>query len=423
VKQRFYLIPRQRTKLKRTYDELSTAENRPPKFHLSAFAIIISTFTWFSLISVVFTDTINGLGLPPFETFTILSLYYIGTIASAFLGATAKSSRGALLKFWMLLGTVSSLLLLFIDVAMPLSAFLVAVSLGFSIGLGLPSSLAYFTDSIRVENRGLLGGVAYGLVSAAVVTLALLIGVVDFATVVFLLALVRGLGLVLFLLFEKKTEEAAEVLKAPSYTSILGGKTLALYFVPWLMFCLINWMEMPVVEGQFPYELLVLSGVVEVAIAGVSAPISGYFSDKIGRKRVIVTGFVVLGVGYAALGLFPQGIIAQYSYIVLDGVAWGIFASVFFMILWGDVAEDAQKERFYFVGGFPYLLAQFLAMLSQPYFRFIQPNAAFSLASFFLFFAVLPLLYAPEPLPERRLKEREMKEYIERAKKAKEKYT
>jgi len=290
--------------------------------------------------------------------------------------------------------------------------------------------MAYFTDSVRVENRGLMGGIVWGLVTAVVVPLAVVIGMlnyvtvmVDFAEVVTVLALVRGIGLMLFLMFEEKDGKVPEERKTPSYTAILGGRTLALYFVPWLMFCLINWMEMPVIEGQFPYELLALSGAVEVAIAGVSAPISGYFSDKIGRKRVIVTGFVILGVGYAALGLFPQGIIAQYSFIVLDGVAWGIFASVFFMILWGDIAEEARKERFYFVGGFPYLLAQFLAMLSGPYFVFIQPNAAFSLASFFLFFAVLPLLYAPEPLPERRLKEREMKEYIERAKKAKEKYT
>jgi hypothetical protein len=48
--------------------------------------------------------------------------------------------------------------------------------------------------------------------------------------------------------------------------------------------------------------------------------------------------------------------------------------------------------------------------------------AAFSFASFFLFLAVIPLIYAPETLPEKRIKERELREYVEKAKKAKEKH-
>jgi hypothetical protein len=49
--------------------------------------------------------------------------------------------------------------------------------------------------------------------------------------------------------------------------------------------------------------------------------------------------------------------------------------------------------------------------------------AIFSVASFFLFLAVIPLMFAPETLPEKTLKERELKQYVEKAKKTKEKYT
>jgi hypothetical protein len=45
-----------------------------------------------------------------------------------------------------------------------------------------------------------------------------------------------------------------------------------------------------------------------------------------------------------------------------------------------------------------------------------------SIASFFLFLAVIPLFYAPETLPEKEIKERELKGYIEKAKKIKEKH-
>jgi nucleotide-binding universal stress UspA family protein len=46
-----------------------------------------------------------------------------------------------------------------------------------------------------------------------------------------------------------------------------------------------------------------------------------------------------------------------------------------------------------------------------------EPFAVFSFAAFFLFLAVLPLVYAPETLPEKTMKDRELKKYIEKAQK------
>ena len=43
------------------------------------------------------------------------------------------------------------------------------------------------------------------------------------------------------------------------------------------------------------------------------------------------------------------------------------------------------------------------------------PTTIFSFASVFLFLAVLPLIYAPETLPEKNMKERELKTYIKKA--------
>jgi MFS family permease len=392
-------------------------------FSLPAFTVIITTFTWYTLIGTVFPQIVSELHLPGDQSLAVLCLYYSGTIVSAFFGATVMRSRQGVLKLWLVLGIASSLLLLFVGSNPPLSSLLVALFLGPSIGIGLPSCLTYFADAVKTENRGVLGGVAWTIVSVVIFPIAVAMSTLDYVSTVLLLATIRGFGLVVFLLSEKKHEEPPKAQKRPSYATILSRKTLILYFTSWFMFCLVNWVEMPVVNSIFTYELFVLSGSIEVVISGISAPIAGYFSDKIGRKRVIVAGFVLLGIGYAMLGLFPASFFAQYAYVALDGVAWGIFATVFFMTLWGDLAEDMQKERFYFIGGLPYLLAQFLSTLVRPYASFVQANAAFSLASFFLFLAVLPLMYAPETLSEKKIKETELKGYIERAKKAKEKYT
>jgi len=122
------------------------------------------------------------------------------------------------------------------------------------------------------------------------------------------------------------------------------------------------------------------------------------------------------------LSLLSEMPVSWYLYTAFDGIAWGMFASVFFMTLWGDLAGKYEKEKYYLVGGLPYILASFLSVLVKPYVEIIPLGTAFSLASFFLFLAVLPLMYAPETLPEKEIKERELKKYIEKAKKIKEKY-
>jgi hypothetical protein len=58
----------------------------------------------------------------------------------------------------------------------------------------------------------------------------------------------------------------------------------------------------------------------------------------------------------------------------------------------------------------------------KPFLGKIETSTAFSIASFFLFIAVLPLIYAPETLPEKKIKERELRDYVEKAKKTKDKY-
>jgi MFS family permease len=187
------------------------------------------------------------------------------------------------------------------------------------------------------------------------------------------------------------------------------------------MFSLVNFAEQPILKNSLG-PIATLAAFVEVAISGFFAVVGGVLADIVGRKRVIITGFVVLGVEYAVFGLFSATQAIWYVYTVFDGIAWGMFAAVFFMTMWGDLADNNQKEKYYLLGGLPYLLAASLPMLVTPFLEIIQTAAAFSLASFFLFLAVLPLMYAPETLPEKEIKDRELREYLEKAKKVKEKY-
>jgi hypothetical protein len=109
--------------------------------------------------------------------------------------------------------------------------------------------------------------------------------------------------------------------------------------------------------------------------------------------------------------------------VVVDSIAWGIFVVLFFLTLWGDLSDNLLKDKFYLLGGLPFLLSWFVQLIIEPYITSISIYAAFSLASFFLFLAVVPLMFAPETLPEKMLRERELRSYIERAKRVREKFT
>ena len=167
-----------------------------------------------------------------------------------------------------------------------------------------------------------------------------------------------------------------------------------------------------------------LLGFVELAISGVFALIGGMLADRVGRKRVVITGFIILGIEYAILsisGFFGSYCdIIGYLYVCLDGTAWGMFASVFFMTIWGDLAGEGIKEKYYAIGGLPYLLAGFLSILVAAVSainncRKTGLGMSFTFASFFLFIAVLPLIYAPETLPDKIMKENDLKNYVEKA--------
>jgi len=83
------------------------------------------------------------------------------------------------------------------------------------------------------------------------------------------------------------------------------------------------------------------------------------------------------------------------------------------------LAGEGTKEKYYVIGGLPFLLAGFLSILVQPFVQDImkhtQLGMSFTIASFFLFIAVLPLIYAPETLPDKIMKENDLKKYVEKA--------
>jgi MFS family permease len=387
-----------------------------------ALVLTFNSLVWYTLMYALFTSTVNRLSLSVTLTFALYGVYYGGFALSAVVGAVFfPRAREKCLLVWMLLGTLATVLLPSVESnSLPVNV-LVSLFLGVSVGVGLPSSLAYFADTTSVENRGRCGGVIWGAIGFSVLGLALFINVLGTFEAFMALAIWRAAGLLVFYVLSRIRGKLEVQPSTSSYRRILGRRDVTLYLLPWLMFSLVNFAESPILGNLFG-DFQVFVGFIEFAIAGFFAIVGGILADSVGRKRVVITGFVILGIEYAALSLFSAFEASWYVYTVCDGMAWGMFASVFFMTLWGDLAEDGQKEKYYVLGGLPYLLAGFLPVLVKPFVGGIETVTAFSLASFFLFLAVLPLMYAPETLPEKKIKELELRSYAERAKKIKDKY-
>lgn len=390
-----------------------------------AFVIVLNTFIWYVLTFQMLSNVIYNLRVSEVVRLAIFALYYLGTAGSALLGAVfLRGSREIKLSLWMLSGAVTTALLIALQSSSTTICGLLSLFTGISLGIGFPSCLAYFSDATTIETRGAFGGITWGVVGIGTLIIVALLGDLNAsrAAETFLsLSVWRILGFVAFVAVSKKSERIIEASHPATYRSILKRREVILYLLPWIMLSLVNFTEAPILENLFG-DFTVIVTAVEFALIGLFALVGGVLADIVGRKRVIITGFVMLGIGYAVLSFSSELPFFRYLYTACDGIAWGMFSSVFLIALWGDLALDGQKEKYYVLGGLPFLLASLLSIIVKPYVEFIGTVASFSLASFFLFLAVLPLMYAPETLPEKRIKEIELSDYLEKAKKVREKY-
>jgi MFS family permease len=386
-----------------------------------AFASIIlisNAFIWYSFAFGILKNIINQTSL------VIWSIHFVAAVFSAIVGAAITDKihkKTTFLAFWMVFGIISSLILVLVDATGSLGVLVISFLFGISFGLGLPASMSYFADCTSVENRAKLGGLI--LLVDGLGALLLGIAVVDDIVLQALtLAIWRGTGLIVFLMLNP-SQVITERQKGVSFRYILRQRPFILYIVPWIMFSLVNYLSLPVQFDILGPTLVNSLGMIENALYGVFAIVGGFLSDIIGRKRITIFGFVLLGLGYAILGINPENLLSWYFYTFVDGVAWGIFSVIFIITVWGDLSYRASSDKYYALGGLPFFVSNFLRLMIGSYIaETVSAYAIFSLTAFFLFLAVIPLMYAPETLPEKKIKERELKKYVEKAKKIKEKY-
>ena len=373
----------------------------------SSFVLLFNTLIWYRLIKALIEEVTISTLLKEAVIF-----YYVGIVLSSIIGAIIAKFvlRLTILYIWMTLGAFLSVLpLVAMYIKLQCISLIINFLLGFSVGVGLPSSLAYHADHTAIEERGLTSGIIFLATNIGIIPLFLLLTIIpEIVMKTAVLALWRVCGILLFKITNPRDTYKA---KQEAFINILRSRTVIYYLIPWILFNIIDRLV-----GEFSRDIT------EAIFGGFSSIVGGYLADKIGRKRIVVYGFVMLGLAYGTIGVAPAWFLSHYIYSILDGFAAGMLWVAYILVLWGDLSKPGNREGFYMIGNVPFLATRFIPLIFYPYLANLPRNALFSIASFFLFLAVLPLMYAPETLPEKVIRRRELKEYVEKAKELREKY-
>lgn len=392
------------------------------KLNLKNSFLLINALVWLLVTNYLLEDFVTLLNFVGMDQILIWSFYYSSIIGSGVIGAFFSKKMNGLkfISVWTLFGTLVSLLPILFAAPTISEMLVIAILFGCAGGIGMPSCLGYFADSTKITNRGLISGVAFlGINLFASVFSIVFDGSTIFLSWIFLAAW-RGAGLLVFFLKPVIHNKIGSTKTYnDSFKSIITNRGFYLYFIAWFMFMLIDRSEDPTLRfllGDMDYY------VVAPIIGSISGLVAGILADRIGRKKVIMPGFVIFGIAYALIGLFHDYVIARYIFITMESISGGILLVAFILMIWGDLSEFGSREKNYAIGLIPFFLTSIIQLFSGPFFMDIPNESAFSLAAFFLLMALLPLWIAPETLPEKNIELRRLKSFADEAKKTREKF-
>lgn len=389
------------------------------KKNVVSIILVGNAFVWYYVVLSLLQSFVP-------EVLVWAPVHFSALIISALVGPSLakKMERSRFLILWMIIGVVSSATLFGLANTSVIVVSLVSLFLGLSLGFGMPACMSYFTESVSVEIRGRVSGViilasGMGIVAFGFAQLS------DLLSISIVLGIWRFSSLVVFL-WARDYRKIKRKESVSSFKRVFSQHSFILYFVPWVMFSLVNYLASFIPPNNQQYADL---DIVRTVVMGASAVLGGIFADSVGRKRIAIASFAMLGLGAAVLGFLGNNLPQNadpilYFCAIMNGAAWGFLLVLFVLTLWGDISYNSSSEKYYALGVMPFFLSKLLELTlgsSIPQ-EFRSSSPLFSFTAFFLFLAILPLAYAPETLPEKTIKERELKIYIEKAQEIAQKY-
>lgn len=389
--------------------------------YLAIFIVIFIFFTWRQMTLIMLNNIIEQTLINEVKLF-LYGVYYIPVAVFIILSSILLSKYKKLyIRLWLIPAIASCIIPTIFGFNFWSNVFYLLFA-GLSVGFGVPICLAFFADNTLIQNRGRIGAIIFFLTILSFAFFGIVADMITAEEFTFVTFLWAFLSLVIFSFLRINYVNLKDI----SFKVVLTNKQFLFYFASWCMFCFVDLLEGPILRQYiietFEFNFLNFLRSIETVIAAFATLLAGFLVDNYGRKKTLIYGFIILGIAYATIGVFPLSEISWYLYSIIYGIASGIFVVTFVFTIWGDLSQKGVREKYYALGSLPFFLIIFIQRLITPYILEIPVHAAFSFASFFLFLAVWPLVNAPETLPEKEIRRRELKKYVEKAKKLREKY-
>ena len=320
------------------------------------------------------------------------------------------------------MGIISTITLIFFQGT--LYCVISSIFLGLSLGLGLPSSMAFLSDCTTTEERGRVAGITIletFVISFLTIAIVVILKLEIISTVI-LVTVIKSISFLALIL--DKNEAINEKVKPELVKS--DYREFVFYLIPWIMFVVAastasNVITASTTNNLIPnpqsYESAIQIGnVFRYALIAIFGFVSGIVIDRIGRKQSIIIGLIALGIGFGLLGfVFTQTTIVLY--FMASGIAWGSFLTVF-LVIPGDLSIFSSREMFYALGTIGPLIILFsFSMIDTAWLtdliRNISASSVSQILSIILFISIVPVIRAKETLSESKKRKRKMKKHID----------
>jgi len=345
--------------------------------------------------------------------YTFLSALFLVSVLSMFLGAVAREKiQKEIHLIWNFLGVLFAASILLRLEGMP-GLIVYSILGGVAAGLCIPDVVCHLFEITNFENRGAVSGLFIFSIYVIIFFSSTIISSVNDLAIFILILKSISMLLASKRRFQKVKIEEPAFVKHPLRVPLL-------YMFVWFIFLLVD-----VIVTNMALQKLTQSEIfviqLESVLLGLTAMvIGGALADNIGRRKLIIFAYLYLGIEYSFVSL-SSGELIRYTFI--DGIAWGILSALFLLVIWGDIGSIRAR---------PIYAASALTIgIASIYFKNLVPalglnydlTQAFPLTSIFLFLSVVITAFIlPETLPEKIMKSRELRDYIETAKKIREKF-
>jgi signal transduction histidine kinase len=304
--------------------------------------------------------------------------------------------RKKILKQWLIAGLVLSFLPAIVFIISNVY-FLYGISglIGVYFGFGAPIFLGYFTRITKDNNRSTTAGFTLFLIGVFLIV-SLIFSSILFGTI--MLVIFMTLSILSF--WKISSVELTLGYRDTSWKKLFRDKTFWLYLLSMSIFLSSKFIVNPLMNSNFSIGFQNISTIISNSTMVISALIFGFLGDKLGRKKIVLTGIFFSALSFSIWSLLTSEV-AYITQSIVMGISDGMLYPMFFFTIWGDLSKKGSPEKYYTIGALPLIIS--IAISYSLGATIALSNLALlnilPFISLFVFAAILPIAYASEILP------------------------